>query len=111
MGNLNLDIYFSEDSEVAEYEALSKGYRIDVYVKIDENVFNLSVYTLIRLQQDFDTECETYGFYTPDPNIIFVKEVKKNEIITTVNRLFEQKFFEKLKPLDRIDVLEMVRIS
>jgi hypothetical protein len=28
-----IDVYFLDDSELAEYEAISKGYRIDVYVK------------------------------------------------------------------------------
>ena len=107
----SLSIFFSADTEVTEYEAINKGYRIDVYVKIDENVYNLSVYTLVRLQQDFETEWETYGFYSPDPNIVLVRETKKNEIINTVNILFRQKFFEKIKPLDSINVSEMVKIN
>ena len=29
-----IEIFFSDDSELAEYEAVNKGYRADVYVRI-----------------------------------------------------------------------------
>jgi len=107
----DISIYFSEDTEVSEYEAINKGYRIDVYVKVRENIFNVSVYTLTRLQQDFQHECEEYGYYHGEPNLILVREANRNEIICTINVLFRQKYFERIMPLECLNVSEMVEVQ
>lgn len=67
-----MTIYFLDDSELAEYEAISKGYRTDIYVEIEDIFYNVSVYTILRLQQDFESENEDYGYYSVDPNLILV---------------------------------------
>ena len=107
----NLYIYFSEDTEVTEYEAINKGYRVDVYVKIDKKVYNLSIYTMVRLQQDFDSEVKTYGYYLPDTNLIFVRDTNKDEIINTVNWLYKKRYFDSIKQNDNIDTSKMVKVQ
>lgn len=106
-----LNIYFSADTDLTEYEAINKGYRLDVYVKIDENIFNLRVYTLIRLQQDFETEWKTTKRYLAEPNLVLVRETAKEEIISTVNELYRQNYFEYIKSINNIDISKLVRIQ
>ena len=106
-----LKIYFSDDSELAEYEAIKKGYREDVYVYCEDRVYKMSIYTLIRLQQDFDTELQVSGYYSVDPNLILVKETSKIEIIQTLNKLFAQNYFQRIKEINNIDLSQMIEIQ
>jgi threonine synthase len=105
-----LNIYFSDDSELAEYEASSRGYRTDVYIRVNNNIFNVRVYAMIRLQQDFESEIDRYGFYAIEPNLVLVKDVSKEEIITTIKKLYEQKYFEELKTGININLKELILI-
>ncbi len=96
-----LKIYFREDSELTEHEAIYKGYRNDVFVSISNQLFNVNVYDAVRLQQDFETELEEYGYFSIEPNLVLVKEVSKEQISVTIHKLFEQGFFNSLKPIDK----------
>ena len=53
---MNLEIIYEEDTELAEFEALNKGYRRDVIVKLGEKKYKLYITSMVRLQQDFETE-------------------------------------------------------
>ncbi|ODM27850.1 hypothetical protein [Acetivibrio mesophilus] len=105
-----MNIYFSEDSELAEYEAISKGYRTDIFVKIEDVFYNVRAYTMLRLQQDFESENEDYGYYTVDPNLILVKDANRSEIAFTIGKLYEQKYFEEIKPVEKVDISSLKRI-
>ena len=105
-----LNIYVLDDSELAEYEASSRGYRIDVFIRVNNNIYNVRVYSMIRLQQDFETEIDSYGFYAIEPNLVLVKDVSKEEIIATIKKLYEQKYFEELKVGININIKELVII-
>lgn len=98
-----VEIYFVNNSEKAEFEAIQKGYRLDVYVKIDDAVFNIRVYDIVRLKQDFEDEIVQYGYYSIDSNLILVKQVSRKEICFTLENLFREKYFENLKPVGDID--------
>ncbi|KUP24591.1 hypothetical protein AWJ19_19900 [Paenibacillus sp. DMB5] len=89
---------FLEDTELVEYEAVNKGFRNDVYVKLADGLFNVLFYDSVRLQQDFESEVENYGFYSIDPNLILVSAVNKEEIVFVIENLYRQQYFEKLKP-------------
>ncbi len=109
----NIKIYFLDNSEIAEFEASSRGYRSDVFVKINHgNIFHLHVYDIVRLRQDFETEVDSYGFFDIDSNIILVKEVVVDNIKLTIERLFKQKFFDRIKPINEneIDVTHLKAI-
>lgn len=95
-----LKITFLADSELDEYEAISKGYRNDVFINVSNTLFNVRVYDIVRLQQDFESELEEYGYFSIEPNLVLVKEVSKEQISLTINKLFKQGYFENLKPID-----------
>lgn len=102
----NLKVFFLEDTELAEYEAINKGYRNDVYVKVSNSLFNVKVYDIVRLQQDFDLEVKSYGYYSIEPNLLLVEEVNKVHIEFVVKQLYKQKFFENLKPVNDTKLIE-----
>ena len=99
-----IEIYFSEDNELTEYEAINKGYRNDVYIKINMNIFKVNIYDSVRLIQDFETEIENYGYFSIEPNIILVKEVKKEEIVKIIAYLYNEKYFNSIKPISDFDI-------
>lgn len=99
-----IKVYFLEDTELAEYEAISKGYRNDVIVSVSDNFYHVYIYDVVRLQQDFDSELEEHGYYSIEPNLILVKEVSRENIHLTVKTLYEQKYFDSLKPIDKSSV-------
>lgn len=90
------EIIYKDTSEFAEYEALNREYRADVTVKIGDKMYQVYITTMLRLQQDFETEIQDCGYYIPEPNIIIVKEVTKQEIESIVNKLYRCRYFERL---------------
>lgn len=106
-----IEIYFLDDSELAEVESVSKGYRVDVYVKISNLFYNIRVFDIFTLKQAFERELDGYGYYAIEPNLVLVKDANKEEIVFTINKLNEQKYFEDLKPLETIDIRQLKRIQ
>ena len=107
----NAEIYFSEDSELSEYEAVNKGYRHDVFVKMNQSIYHVFVYTLIRLQQDFETEMDNRGFYAVKPNLILVRNTDKYEIMSTINFLIGQDFFSNIKESSNINIIDLIKVQ
>ncbi len=104
-------IYFLYDTELSEYEAIQKGYRVDVFVKVNNQYFNLRVYDIIRLQQEFESEVANRGFYAIEPNLVLVTEVNKAEIVNTIKNLYKQKYFDEIKPSTGVIVEELIEIK
>lgn len=112
MLNKSIKIYCLDNSKLVELEAMNRGYRADIYVKtISGDIFHLHVYNIIRLKQDFETEIESYGFFGIEPNIILVEEVIMSNIILTIEKLFKQKFFESLKPIDDKEIASIILLE
>ena len=47
---MSLEIIYENDTELAEYEALDKGYRGDIIVKIGSKKYKVYVISLLRLR-------------------------------------------------------------
>jgi hypothetical protein len=106
-------IYCMDNSELTEFEAASKGCRSDIFVKTDAGaIYQLNVYDIVRLQQDFKAEIDSHGFFGIEPNLILVKDVVLSQIKLTIERLFRQKFFDYLKPIDEneVDVNKLLEV-
>lgn len=93
---MSLKILYEDDTELAEYEALNKGYRNDVIVIIGGKRYKVYITSLTRLQQDFETEQEDCGFYMAEPNTLLVNEVTKKEIENVITKMHQCKYFERL---------------
>lgn len=53
-----MNIYVEDNSKNMQDESFQKNYRNDVYVKIDNNFYNLSIITIARLKQDVEESFE-----------------------------------------------------
>lgn len=93
---MKLEVIFEDDTELAEFEALNKGYRGDVIVKIGNSSYKVYVISMVRLQQDFETEIRDSGYYLSEPNMIIVKNTTKKEIEDTIIQMFKWKYFEEI---------------
>lgn len=78
---------------------------------MQNKLFNIKVYDIIRLQQDYELEVETYGYYSVEPNLVLVKDVTKEEIEFVVRKLYGQKYFESLKPIDDKNLYEFFNLN
>ncbi|WP_019909797.1 hypothetical protein [Paenibacillus sp. HW567] len=96
----NFTVIFTDDTELAEYEAVNKGYRNDVFVKIQDDYYNLRIYDIIRLTQDFESEVKEYGYYSTETNLVLVTEVNTENIKEVIYRLYDDGYFKHLKPVD-----------
>ncbi len=95
-----MKIYCQWDPNVAEYEAPLKGYRPDIYVEKDGFLFNVFIYDLVRLRQDFESQVEVDGYFAIEPNVIIVPEVTREHIIKTIEGLNKSwQYFEHIKPV------------
>ena len=108
----SISFFCLDNSELAEYEAISRGFRSDIYVEISGEHYQLNIYDSVRLKQDFDTEIEDYGVFSIEPNVVLVKEVNIEEIKKTVINLLKQKYFKEIKPLNvkEIESLDLVKL-
>ena len=92
-----IEILYEDDTELAEFEAKCKGYRSDVIVKIGDKEYKVYVTSMLRLQQDFEMEFEDVGYYSPEPNMILVRETTKKEIEDTILKVYRDGYFERIK--------------
>ena len=90
-------IEYENDTDLAEFEAINKGYRNDIIVNIKGSRFRIYATTMRRLEQDFETEIKEYGFYEVEPNIVIVESATKESIESTIEYLVKCKYFEKLR--------------
>lgn len=93
---MNLEIIYEDDTELAEFEALGKGYRGDIIVKIGDKKYKVYVISMIRLQQDFEKELEDSGYYMSEPNTILVKDTSKKEIEDIIIQMYKCNYFQRL---------------
>ncbi|WP_268627741.1 hypothetical protein [Paenibacillus alvei] len=101
------NLYFLDDSERSIWEAESKGYRSDVYVELQDDVFHINVYDQIRLIQDFEEEIKQSGYYQIEPNLILVQSVNEKEILNTINNLIRTDYFQNIKPMEKDEIKKM----
>lgn len=91
-----LEVVFEDDTPRTNDEALLKEYRSDVVVCVDGKRYKVYVTTMCRLQQDFETEVEHKGYFQSEPNMILVRNTTKEEIVRTITKMYDCKYFEAL---------------
>ncbi|BAZ08948.1 hypothetical protein NIES4071_07540 [Calothrix sp. NIES-4071] len=81
-------------------ETLMKGYRSDGIVESPEGeVYPVYFRDPIRLQQDLEAEKELGSAFLAEPGLIILPEVTREAMENAVRQLWEQGYFESLKPL------------
>ena len=96
---MDIKIIYENDTKRAEVEALERGVRFDIFVLIGEKKYKIHVTTLLRLQQDVETDMDYYGYYIAEPNILIVDEVTKEKISFIVEKMYKCHYFESLDNL------------
>ncbi len=89
-----MKIVYQNEGERFDFESMNKGYREDVCVYLKDKKYKLSIYTITRLNQDFEMEVKEYGFFQMPINLILVEEISKDIINNTINELQKRNFFE-----------------
>lgn len=95
----SLNVKFAYNTLRKDFEATSRGYRSDIFLIQNGQWYQINAYTILRLQQDFDAEMEYSGFYTPEPNLIFVEETSIENILFTLKKLQKEGVFKQFVPI------------
>ncbi len=83
-----------------EYEMTLKGYLSNVEVGLtDGRRFLVNLIDPVRLAQDLEGEADSGRPYFAEPGLIVLTEVTKPAIVTAIQSLWREGFFEWLKPL------------
>ena len=88
-----MNIYVEDNSKNMQDESFQKNYRNDVYVKIDNNFYNLSIITIARLKQEVEEFFENEIVFCTPNNVIIVKEVTNYCIIDSIKVLYKKNYF------------------
>lgn len=92
-----MNIYVEDNSKNMQDESLQKNYRNDVYVKIDNKFYNLSIITIARLKEEVEESFENEIVFCTPNNVIIVKEVTNDCIIDSIKVLYHKNYFSGCK--------------
>ena len=92
-----MNIYVEDNSKNMKDESFQKNYRNDVYVKIDNNFYNLSIITIARLKEEVEESFENEIVFCMPNNLIIVKEVTNDCIIDSIKVLYNKNYFSGCK--------------
>ena len=92
-----MNIYVEDNSKNMQDESFQKNYRNDVYVKIDNKFYNVSIITINRLKDEVKETFKNESVYCTPNNLIIVKEVTNDCIIDSIKVLYHKNYFSGCK--------------
>lgn len=98
-----MNIYVEDNSKNMQDESFQKNYRNDVYVKIDNKFYNLSIITINRLKDEVKETLKNESVYCTPNNLVIVKEVTNDCIIESIKSLYAKNYFVGCKECEIID--------
>ena len=98
-----MNIYVEDNSKNMQDESFQKNYRNDVYVKIDNKFYNVSIITINRLKDEVKETFKNESFYFTPNNLVIVKEVTNDCIIESIKSLYAKNYFVGCKECEIID--------
>ena len=82
------------------FESKARGYRSHVWAELaDGERYPLVFYDAVRLQQDLQDMTKVGSPYIAESGLIVLQEVTKDNMELAVARLFEEGFFDSLRPV------------
>jgi hypothetical protein len=81
------------------WEAEAAGSLSHVYVDLEGKRYQLTFYTVVRLEQDLKVELELGKRCMGEPGLVIVERVTMDNIIAAVDQLDRERFFDGLAPL------------
>ena len=98
-----MNIYVEDNSKNMQDESFQKNYRNDVYVKIDNKFYNVSIITINRLKDEVKETFKNESVYCTPNNLVIVKEVTNDCIIGSIKSLYAKNYFVGCKECEIID--------
>jgi hypothetical protein len=107
-----ISIYFEDNSELTICEALNREYMEGIYVEICKNIYKVSIYTIRRLQQEFELSIRPGLFYTYTTpwHLMIVKDMSINTIIKTIEAHIDDEYFNSITPETNVDTNKLIKI-
>jgi hypothetical protein len=93
MSDALFEVQFPEYLEGYEFETESKGYLVDVIVRSGARRWSLTVYDVVRLNQEVSDEVRTSGVFALS-NILVVPKVTRQSITEALTQLAKSNFAE-----------------
>ena len=91
-----IEIYVRENSEEKSLLYKTRGYRRDVFVKVREKFYRITVVSYTYLKQLLQNQYRLDKLYYPEANLIIVKSVTAKNIVATVLKQVELHYFDTL---------------
>ena len=98
-----MNIYVEDNSKNMQEESFQKNYRNDVYVKIDNKFYNVSIITINRLKDEVKETFKNESVYCTPNNLVIVKEVTNDCIIESIKSLYTKNYLVGCKECEIID--------
>ena len=98
-----MNIYVEDNSKNMQDESFQKNYRNDVYVKIDNKFYNVSIITINRLKDEVKETFKNESVYCTPNNLVIVKEVTNDCIVESIKSLCAKNYFIGCKECEIID--------
>lgn len=92
----NFKLFCLHPGDAFELESKSRGFRNDIFVELNDRLYHLNIYDIVRLRQDFDTEHKDSGYFAVEANLVIVSEVTIEEIKSTIRNLAEKELYFEL---------------
>lgn len=99
---MSVEIYYLYNTELDDLEYEMRGFKRDVFVRVDGELFNLNFYTIDRINSDYENMLNNGYNYHNEENIVIIKEISRKEIKEEVQRLYKQRYFEKIKGYKKV---------
>ena len=92
-----IEIYAEDDSKTKNLLYKTRGYRRDIYVKLQDKFYKMNVFSFTYLKQFLQNQYKLNKIYNIGANLLIVKTLSKNEIVATILKEAQNHYFEELK--------------
>lgn len=93
---IEMFVIYGDDKNYLDFQ--DKGWRDDIIVKINDEYFNLNIYTLESFVFDMNLTIKNHGTYIMDPNIIIVEKMDYQSILKNIIDNYQNDYFNNIKP-------------
>ena len=92
-----IEIYVKDNSQEKNLLCKARGYRRDIFVKVNENFYKMNVFSFTYLKQYLQNQYELEKVYCIEPNLLIVRSVSKKNIIDTILKQAQNFYFDEIK--------------
>ena len=94
---IQIEIYVEDNSKTKNLLYKTRGYRRDIYVKLQDRFYKMNVFSFTYLKQFLKNQYELEKIYSIEANLLIVKSLSIKEIIATILKEAQNHYFDELK--------------